>query len=197
MKIENLRIKNFRGIKTACLVNLETMVVIAGQNGSGKSCVLDAIRLLKSVYGGYQANEWHHWMGEFQINFSNTNDLATLLNNPDAELRITCDFSIHSEEREYIRDNCEDLVRQSIWRSKYPELYAWSTFRAVSLAAHLRSRETEIQEETKAQVELLTNELLSPHIVGEFVLALGSRRKCAPAKLWRSFSEHFARITLG
>lgn len=149
MKIENLKIKNFRGIKAATLSNLETMVVIAGQNGSGKSCVLDAIRLLKSVYGGYQQNEWHHWMGEFQINFTNTNDLATLLNNPNSELRITCDFSIHSEEREYIRGNCEDLVRQSIWRSKYPELYAWSTFRAVSLAAHLRSQEAEIQEETK------------------------------------------------
>ncbi len=195
MKIENLRIKNFRGIKTACLVNLETMVVIAGQNGSGKSCVLDAIRLLKSVYGGYQANEWHHWMGEFQINFSNTNDLATLLNNPDAELRITCDFSIHSEEREYIRDNCEDLVRQSIWRSKYPELYAWSTFRAVSLAAHLRSRETEIQEETKAQVELLTNELLSPHIVGEFVLAPGKPPQVRPSKaleiVFGTFRPHY------
>ncbi len=78
MKIENLAITNFRGIKTATLSDLETMVVIAGQNGSGKSCVLDAVRLLKSVYGGYQQNEWHQWMGEFQINFSNSNDLVNL-----------------------------------------------------------------------------------------------------------------------
>jgi AAA15 family ATPase/GTPase len=63
MKIENIEIKNFRGIKAATLPDLKNMVVIAGQNGSGKSCVLDAIRLLKSVYGGYQQNEWHHWIG--------------------------------------------------------------------------------------------------------------------------------------
>ena len=135
MKIENLDVINFRGIRKATLHNLQRTVVIAGQNGSGKSCILDAIRLLKSVYGGYQQNEWHHWMGEFQINFTNRNDLATLLNNPDQELRITCEFSLHSAEREYIQTNCEDLLRQSVWRTMYPELYAWSTFQAVSLAA--------------------------------------------------------------
>src|SRR4051812_6315888 len=107
MKIENVSVTNFRGIRRATLSDLQTMVVIAGQNGSGKSCVLDAIRLLKSVYGGYQQNEWHHWMGEFQINFTNRNDLVTLMNNPGVELRITCDFRIHSAEREYIRTHAE------------------------------------------------------------------------------------------
>jgi len=171
VKIENLAIKNFRGIKSATLSNLQTMVVIAGQNGSGKSCVLDAIRLLKSVYGGYLQNEWHHWMGEFQINFNNRNDLALLCNDPSAELRITCEFSLHSEEREYIRLHGEELVRQSVWRSTYPETYGWSTFRAVPLAAHLRSHEPEIKEKTKLEIDSLNSELSSSHIVGEFVLA--------------------------
>jgi predicted ATPase len=76
VQIESLIIKNFRGIKSATLANLQTMVVIAGENGSGKSYVLDAIRLLKSVYGGYLQNEWHQSMGEFQINFSNRDDLT-------------------------------------------------------------------------------------------------------------------------
>ena len=79
MKIENLEIYNFRGIREVHLNNLGTMVVIAGQNGSGKSCIFDAIRLLKSLYGGYQANEWQQWMGEFQINLSNrTNDFLPM-----------------------------------------------------------------------------------------------------------------------
>jgi hypothetical protein len=173
MKIESLSISNFRGIREARLSELHNMVVIAGQNGSGKSCVLDAIRLLKSVYGGYQQNEWHHWMGEFQINFTNRNDLTTLLNNPSKELRISCEFSLHSEEREYIRSHSEDLVRQSIWRTMYPELYSWSTFQAVSLAAHLRSRESEIKEQTKVQVGALVEELTKPRIIGEFILPLG------------------------
>jgi predicted ATP-dependent endonuclease of OLD family len=160
LKIENLNI-NFRGIKSASLSNLQTMVVIAGQNGSGKSCVLDAIRLLKSVYGGYLQNEWHQWMGEFQINFSNRNDLTLLCNNPSAELRITCEFSLQSEEREYLRVHGEELVRQSVWRSTYPEMYSWSTFRAVPLAAHLRSHEPEIKEKTKVELESLNVELAS------------------------------------
>jgi AAA15 family ATPase/GTPase len=58
MKIERLRITNFRGIDDIEMKSLGMMVIIAGQNGSGKSCIFDAIRLLKSVYGGYQQNEW-------------------------------------------------------------------------------------------------------------------------------------------
>jgi predicted ATPase len=61
------------------LDSLGNVVVIAGQNGSGKSCLFDAIRLLKSVYGGYQANEWHQWMGEFQISLTNrSSDFASM-----------------------------------------------------------------------------------------------------------------------
>ena len=182
MKIDNLTIANFRGIRNATLANLKTMVVIAGQNGSGKSCVLDAIRLLKSVYGGYQQNEWHHWMSEFQINFTNKNDLATLMNNQSQELRITCEFSLHSDEREYIRTNGEDLIRQSIWRTMYPELYAWSTFRAVSLAAHLRGKEDEIKQRTTDEMTALNLELSNNRIVGEFVLAPGMDPTVRPSK---------------
>jgi hypothetical protein len=195
VKIEKLIITNFRGIRNATFSDLKTMVVIAGQNGSGKSCVLDAIRLLKSAYGGYQANEWHHWMGEFQINFQNTNDLATLLNTPNAELRITCHFSIHSEEREYIRTNCADLVRQSIWRTMYPEMYSWSSFRAVPLAAHLRSREVEVKDQTKSQVEALTKELATEQIIGEFILAPGQPPEVRPCKtleiIFGTFRPHY------
>jgi hypothetical protein len=171
------------------------MVVIAGQNGSGKSCLLDAIRLLKSVYGGYQANEWHHWMGEFQINFTNTDDLATLLNDPAVELRITCEFSIHSEEREYIRENCEDLVRQSVWRTMYPELYSWYTFRAISLAAHLRGREAEIKDQVEAQTAILNAELSADRIIGEFILAPGKSPEVRSSKaleiIFGTFRPHY------
>ena len=95
MKIESLRISNFRGITEVSLEALGNMVVIAGQNGSGKSCMFDAIRLLKSVYGGYQANEWQQWMGEFQISLTNrSSDFALMFNDPLKELRITCDFRL-------------------------------------------------------------------------------------------------------
>ena len=57
MKIDAFTIENFRGIKRVSASNLGDTIIIAGQNGSGKSCIFDAIRLLKSVYGGYQQNE--------------------------------------------------------------------------------------------------------------------------------------------
>lgn len=197
MKIENLHVTNFRGIRMAALPRLHTMVVIAGQNGSGKSCVLDAIRLLKSVYGGYQQNEWHHWMGEFQINFSNRNDLDLLLNDPHSELRITCEFSLHSEEREYIRSNAETLVRQSIWRAMYPELFAWSNFQAVAFATHLRSHEAEIEAKTKSETAILMAELANERIVGEFVLAPGQGPRVQPSKTLEIIFGTFRPHSLG
>jgi AAA15 family ATPase/GTPase len=68
MKFHSLKIANLRAIRRFEINDLGSFVVIAGQNGSGKSCVFDAIRLLKSIYGGYSANEYHQWFGEFQIN---------------------------------------------------------------------------------------------------------------------------------
>ena len=65
VKFDSLKITNLRAIRRFEINNLGSFVVVAGQNGSGKSCVFDAIRLLKSVYGGYSANEYHQWFGEF------------------------------------------------------------------------------------------------------------------------------------
>lgn len=118
MKILNLEILNFRGITKVSLQNLGDMVVIAGQNGSGKSCIFDAIRLLKSIYGGYQINEWHQWMGEFQITPSNKpNDLISLFNDPKQNFSITCEFTITEPEKEYILQNAEQLLREKLLNS--------------------------------------------------------------------------------
>jgi AAA15 family ATPase/GTPase len=54
MKIQKLNIENFRGIRRAQLDDLPDNVIIAGPNGTGKSCLFDAIRLTKSLYGGYR-----------------------------------------------------------------------------------------------------------------------------------------------
>jgi predicted ATPase len=195
MKISQVEIQNFRGIRQATLPNLGGTVVIAGQNGSGKSCVLDAIRLVKSVYGGYQQNEWHHWMGEFQINFTNQENWANLQNNKSQPLQIKCSFQLHSAEREYIRANANELVRQSVLRAMYPELYAWSTFRAISLAAHMRGREEEIRVATESQVAQLLDELRADAVIGEFTLAPGGNPSVRPSKIleiiFGTFRPHF------
>ncbi len=115
MKIETLSISNFRGITDVRLENLGNMVIIAGQNGSGKSCIFDAIRLLKSLYGGYQANEWQQWMGEFQISLTNrASDFALMMNDVTRELRVSCDFRLANEERAYIQSHADELLRDEI-----------------------------------------------------------------------------------
>ena len=70
MRFQTLTIVNFRAISRFSISNLRDFVLIAGPNGCGKTAVFDAMRLLKSVYGGHQANEWMQWFGEFQINLN-------------------------------------------------------------------------------------------------------------------------------
>ena len=59
MRFENITIENFRAIKHVDIDAANgSMIVIAGPNGCGKSCIFDAIRFVKSAYGGYEDNEW-------------------------------------------------------------------------------------------------------------------------------------------
>ncbi len=174
MKIESLRISNFRGITEVNLAHLGNMVIIAGQNGSGKSCIFDAIRLLKSVYGGYQHNEWQQWMGEFQINLtSRSSDFLSLLNDPSRELRITCHFHLAAEERTYIQAHADELLREKIWRTILPEAYSWGGYRMAMFAAQFRDREPEVAKRAEAEYRPLMAELAAPTIRGEFVIRPG------------------------
>lgn len=178
MKIDNLRISNFRGISDVSLKDLGNMVIIAGQNGSGKSCLFDAIRLLKSVYGGYQANEWQQWMGEFQISLTNrSSDFISMFNDPLRELRITCDFHLFEAERRYIQDHADELIREKIWRTILPEAYSWGGFRMAMFAAQFRDREPEVAAKAKAEYEPLMQELAAPTVRGEFFIAPGETPK--------------------
>lgn len=175
MKIASLRINNFRGIRDVSLDELGTIVVIAGQNGSGKSCLFDAIRLLKSVYGGYQANEWHHWMGEFQISLTNrSSDFVTMFNEPSKELKISCDFKFAPDEVLYISQHAEELLREKIWRTILPEAYGWGSYRMAMFATQFRDREPEVAARAKQEHSQLIAELAAPFVRGEFIVAPGS-----------------------
>lgn len=175
MKIDNLRVSNFRGISEVNMNNLGSMVIIAGQNGSGKSCVFDAIRLLKSVYGGYQANEWQQWMGEFQINLTNrSSDFTSIFNDVAREIRITCDFRLAEAERKYITEHADELLREKIWRTILPEAYSFGGYQMAMFAAQFREREPEVAQRAKEEYNLLMQELAAPTIRGEFFIAPGA-----------------------
>lgn len=184
MRIDQVSIKNFRGIREVTLDALGDMVVIAGANGSGKSAIFDAIRLLKSVYGGYQQNEWHHWMGEFQVNFtSRPESFLSMFQDRTKRLSIECTFRLHPDERLFLRDHAAELVRQSVWRVVAPELHGWASYRAASLAAHYRELEPEVARRTAEQLTVLNQELSSDTIVGKFFIDPGGQPQIENSKV--------------
>lgn len=160
MRLTDLEIRNFKAITELALSDLEDAVVIAGPNGCGKSCVLDAIRLVKSAYGGYQQNEWHNWFGEFQIAFQQrSSEVVQLLQDPSREMRVTAALAFAPEELEYVRHNARDLLRAQAWREVAPELAGWRAFTAAPLAAHYRANAEEVERRAAAAHVALGNEL--------------------------------------
>lgn len=182
MKIENLAIRNFRGISDAEFKDLGSLVIIAGQNGCGKSCIFDGVRLLKSVYGGYQANEWQQWMGEFQISLSSSSDdFLPIFNDRVREIQIDCDFRLAEGERQYILDHADELLREKIWRIMMPEAYAWGGYRMALFAAQFREREPEVAALAKQEYPNLIAELSRPLVEGSFQIKPGGLPEIKPS----------------
>lgn len=157
MQLRHLEIANFKAITRFRLDGLRDAVVIAGPNGCGKSCVLDAIRLLKSIYGGYQQNEWHSWFGEFQINFNQRpEELLRLLQDRRRELVIEADFAFTEAEKAHVRANATELLTFAAWREVVPELADWRTLITAPLASQYRAHHEEVvRRATQAKIELL------------------------------------------
>ncbi|NMG70258.1 ATP-dependent nuclease [Parazoarcus communis] len=175
MKIRSLHIRNFRGISNVALDHLQDMVVIAGPNGCGKSCILDAIRLLKSVYGGYQPNEIHQWLGEFQLNFTQDPEaFSSLKQDRDKVLSISATFELQPDERNYLRTHAETLVRETVWRLLAPELQGWSIMDAAPLAAQVRARQEQVEHETAEATRQLLAELRDETLSASIQIHSGS-----------------------
>lgn len=184
MKIDSVIIENFRGIKHVELNNLRNTVILAGTNGSGKSSVFDAIRLLKSVYGGYQPNEWQHWMGEFQIQFNQADsNLDAILNDKNRPMNIECRFQLHSNELEYLKKNAEILVRELAWRVVAPELSGWKTLNSAPMAAQLRAHTPEVNDLVLEQLPGLESELASGIIETQITISAGKPLYVLPSKV--------------
>lgn len=183
MKVRYVSISNFRGIRTATLSNLKSLVVIAGANGSGKSCILDAFRLLKSVYGGYQQNEYHNWFGEFQINFStDPKSFERLLNDKSKPMHLEIHIELDEAEKRFIRQNLQELVTLSIWRQVAPEI-GWSNILAAPLATQFRSQNDEVQNRVRDEIVMVAEQLSHEYVKGVMKMIPGSAPTFENSKL--------------
>ena len=123
MKIKSLKIENFRAIKHIKLDKFSDTVLIAGPNGCGKSCIFHAVRLLKSVIGGYSDNEWHKWFTEFQIRLENIQqDITKLFQTNDRELIIEAQFELSQDETNFLRNEGQYMLETREWKRIIPRL---------------------------------------------------------------------------
>lgn len=174
MKISSLYISNFRGVRLLEAKNLGNTIVIAGQNGSGKSCIFDAIRLLKSTYGGYEQNEYQKFFGEFAIQIhGDAANLTNLFNDKSRPVIIDCSFEIQEHERAYIAHNASSLIEETIWRSLLPEAFQFGGFRKALFSAQFRQRQPEVDQRVQTVLPEVNRQLTQPEVKGKIVILPG------------------------
>ena len=149
MRLSSLIVENFRALTRLELQDLSSAVVLAGPNGCGKSCALDAIRILKSAYGSYEQDEWNMWLGEFQISVNrDAGELLGLLQDKAKPLKVVADFVLSDSERAFLAGNARTLLEDLFWRQVDPSRARGGAQRSLAATqrAHLQQLDAVLVE---------------------------------------------------
>ena len=164
MKITSLQIENFRSINKLSCSGLEDTIIIAGPNGCGKSSIFDAIRFIKSVYGGYQQNEVDQWFNELQINPAKfQHESKRLFRNPSKSVKIRLNISLTSEEKKYIKENTQDLLRPLLWDRTTSTLERYGTI-ATQQRTSGKKIDALLKEESRELIREISKENFSAQV---------------------------------
>lgn len=184
MKIKNHEISNFRGISHLSAPNLGNTVIIAGQNGSGKSCIFDAIRLLKSSYGGYHENEYQQFFGEFGIQLHlGTKELKSLFNDHNQNVVITCGFEFSDREKQYIVENASELLGKMAWRKAFPDAMGMNPVHTSPFSSTNRDRASDVDMKVSQQLPELYDQLQRVNVIGRIEIAPSGQVHIVPSQL--------------
>jgi predicted ATPase len=181
MKISSLEIENFRAIRRLVLKELGSTVVVAGANGCGKTQIYNAVRLLKSTYGGYQQNEFQKWWGEFNIRLDRPGKaVERLFGDPNRPFKIKASFEVTPEELSFLRSKAESTIRAQVWQRLVPDMGSVFSGRGPAVAELQRSYGTEVERITKEEYSKVTQALAVETLTGEMTVAPGITYEVAP-----------------
>jgi predicted ATPase len=194
VRFQKLHVSNFRAISNFDVDSLERMVIIAGPNGCGKSQVLDAIRLLKSAYGGYQTNESAQWFGEFQMA---PNETSALFRDKNIPVRISASIELAEEEKLYLQANAYQVLEPIMWAEVTRQPIEVFQFSLLAYTAQYPQLVPMVAQQTLEMAALLATELNAPSHSLSLTIEPNSSVSISPSLIARVIFQTFKPDDLG
>lgn len=116
MWLKSIQIENFRGLQDISFELPSTVTVIVGPNAVGKSSVLEAIRLTKSILAPRYVGEDQQVLDSLGARIPSLNafKLDSLFGDVSSPLRIALDMVLTTEELQLVKDHLPQLARRRV-----------------------------------------------------------------------------------
>ena len=171
MKIMDFKVENYRGVRYAEVNSVGPAIVIAGPNGCGKSCILDAIRLFKSAYGSYHQDELDLYVNEFQLGSrGRKRDFRGVIRNQKHPARIIGKLEVSEREKKYMLGEGKWMVKELIWKEKYPNIPTFQGEVIAIVSAALTDQINDVEAMAQVRMQELESVLNSGKLYGELTI---------------------------